>query len=730
MRARTAPEPYVRPWSPASTAARCRGDPRRDRSPCSSSPPTTAAGRQLRRGLAGEGLCAVAGDPTEPASVVGASHRSGARVALVDLELPHAGGARGARGPARGPARRAARCSRGPAAPSALRPALERGAVGCLAGPVRPRRLALAVHAAGRGEPVLSPALTRQLLRELASPAAGGRSMRAASPGASARCSVCWPRDVAPTRSRATSRSRGRPSEATSSRSCASSACAPVRPPSRCSSPSGMLSPMVDAYVGLGANLGDPRAQLEAALARARRAPGSRAAAVSSAYESDPVGPVGDQPPFLNAVAGSRRRSRRARCCAALHEIEDTLGRTRTVRFGPRTCDLDLLLYGRTVLDEPDLVLPHPRLAERRFVLEPLAELAPELVLPDGRRVARSAAGRRATRACVAWTGRLSVLPCVPRGYHEHEPGTVVGRSHEPELLMSHVDDLEEFDAELELTSQARVRDRLRALPVLRAHAGGDVPLQRLEPADRPPAVLPPDPPRDGGRLGVGQEPADADHPEGRRPHHPGRHDRGAEARGRPRDDPAGRLRRAAGSRSSTCHPMRCSRSTSATPRRCSACSTARRSSSAGASRRSASSRPTISPSMLAGPARPARSRPRRASRPSRSRRPCPRSALAWARLSREPPRLHAARDRARRAHGHAGPDRQPERGGARPHRQLRRGARARRRARASRSTSARRRTSTRSRPPASTSAARSRRASRSRWTRSSAARRASSRST
>ena len=76
------------------------------------------------------------------------------------------------------------------------------------------------------------------------------------------------------------------------------------------------------------------------------------------------------------------------RCSRALLEIEDTLGRTRTVRFGPRTCDLDLLLYGRTVLDEPDLVLPHPRLAERRFVLEPLAELAPELELPDGRRIA------------------------------------------------------------------------------------------------------------------------------------------------------------------------------------------------------------------------------------------------------------------------------------------------------------------------------------------------------
>jgi len=149
-----------------------------------------------------------------------------------------------------------------------------------------------------------------------------------------------------------------------------------------------MLSPMVDAYIGLGANLGDPRAQLEAALGALASRPGVELRAVSSAYESDPVGPVGDQPPFLNAVALVGTTLAPGALLRALLEIEDALGRTRTVRFGPRTCDLDLLLYGRTVLDEPDLVLPHPRLAERRFVLEPLAELAPELELPDGRRVA------------------------------------------------------------------------------------------------------------------------------------------------------------------------------------------------------------------------------------------------------------------------------------------------------------------------------------------------------
>jgi NarL family two-component system response regulator LiaR len=133
-------------------------------------------GRQLRRGLAGEGLCAVAGDPTEPAAVVAASHRSGARVALIDLDLPHAGGLAVLAALRAGPGVASLMFTRSPV-PLALRPALERGAVGCLAGQMRPRRLALAVHAAERGESVLSPALTRQLLHELRS--GGGRPLDA-----------------------------------------------------------------------------------------------------------------------------------------------------------------------------------------------------------------------------------------------------------------------------------------------------------------------------------------------------------------------------------------------------------------------------------------------------------------------------------------------------------------------------------------------------------------------
>ena len=141
------------------------------------------------------------------------------------------------------------------------------------------------------------------------------------------------------------------------------------------------------AFVGLGANLGDPRAQLVAAVAAIAALPQVELQAVSSVYESDPVGPVADQPVFLNAVAEVSTALPPGALLAALHEIESSLGRTRTIRFGPRTCDLDLLLYDDVVSDDPALLLPHPRLAERRFVLDPLVELAPRLVLPDGRRL-------------------------------------------------------------------------------------------------------------------------------------------------------------------------------------------------------------------------------------------------------------------------------------------------------------------------------------------------------
>ncbi len=139
---------------------------------------------------------------------------------------------------------------------------------------------------------------------------------------------------------------------------------------------------MTRAYVGVGSNLGDRAATIAKALEALAAEPGVEVVACSQLRETEPVGFL-DQPRFLNgAVALDTSLSPRA-LLERLLAIERALGRRRDgPRFGPRTIDLDLLLYGDLEVDEPGLTLPHPRLHERRFVLEPLAELAPDLVVP------------------------------------------------------------------------------------------------------------------------------------------------------------------------------------------------------------------------------------------------------------------------------------------------------------------------------------------------------------
>lgn len=140
--------------------------------------------------------------------------------------------------------------------------------------------------------------------------------------------------------------------------------------------------PETDAYVALGSNLGDRLAQIEGAIAALRTTPGIDVVAVSRWYETDPVGPW-PQGPYLNGVARLRTRLSPQALLARLLVLEREAGRVRDGRrAAPRTLDLDLLLYGDARLDTPELVLPHPRLHERAFVLEPLAELAPALVHP------------------------------------------------------------------------------------------------------------------------------------------------------------------------------------------------------------------------------------------------------------------------------------------------------------------------------------------------------------
>jgi 2-amino-4-hydroxy-6-hydroxymethyldihydropteridine diphosphokinase len=138
---------------------------------------------------------------------------------------------------------------------------------------------------------------------------------------------------------------------------------------------------MVRAYVGLGANLGDREAAIRAAAEQLG------AVRLSTIRETEPWG-YEDQPRFLNAVAELETDLSPRALLDRLLEIERELGRTRDgPRWGPRTIDLDLLLYDDERLDEPGLTVPHPRLHERRFVLEPLAELDPGLEVPGRGRV-------------------------------------------------------------------------------------------------------------------------------------------------------------------------------------------------------------------------------------------------------------------------------------------------------------------------------------------------------
>jgi 2-amino-4-hydroxy-6-hydroxymethyldihydropteridine diphosphokinase len=140
------------------------------------------------------------------------------------------------------------------------------------------------------------------------------------------------------------------------------------------------------AWVGLGANLGDPRAALVEALAALARLPDSNIVALSSLYRTAPID--ADGPDFVNAVAGLDTALPPEALLAALLRIEDAAGRARPYRNAPRLLDLDLLLHGDAIRASPSLTLPHPRLHARAFVLAPLAELAPALRLPGSDTVA------------------------------------------------------------------------------------------------------------------------------------------------------------------------------------------------------------------------------------------------------------------------------------------------------------------------------------------------------
>jgi 2-amino-4-hydroxy-6-hydroxymethyldihydropteridine diphosphokinase len=136
------------------------------------------------------------------------------------------------------------------------------------------------------------------------------------------------------------------------------------------------------AYIALGSNLGDRELNLLRAVAEVGRLPDSRVTALSGFYETSPVGPV-PQNAFYNAVLRLSTRLEPRSLLAHLLRIEsDIFKRDRAILQGPRRMDLDLLFYGNMSINEKDLIVPHPRLAERRFVLQPLGEIAPDLLHP------------------------------------------------------------------------------------------------------------------------------------------------------------------------------------------------------------------------------------------------------------------------------------------------------------------------------------------------------------
>lgn len=167
----------------------------------------------------------------------------------------------------------------------------------------------------------------------------------------------------------------------------------------------------VTAYIGLGSNLDDPAHQLRTGIAAIAKLPHTRLLAQARWYQSTAIGP-GTQPDYLNTVVAIDTGLAALALLRALHAIERAQGRQRHLHWGPRTLDLDILLYGDCVVDTPELRLPHAHLHHRNFVLMPLADIAPTLILPGGTPLAH----------ILANCGTAGIVP-VPAGARDGSPG-------------------------------------------------------------------------------------------------------------------------------------------------------------------------------------------------------------------------------------------------------------------------------------------------------------------
>ena len=163
---------------------------------------------------------------------------------------------------------------------------------------------------------------------------------------------------------------------------------------------------MKRVYIGIGSNLGDREACIRQAVDQLASLKDSRLDRISSLYDSDPVGLL-DQPPFLNAVAALETELSPQQLLWNLNLIELRLGRVRARHWGPRTLDLDILFYGNLVLEEPDLVIPHPEVENRAFVLIPLNEIDPFLPHPRTGLVVSEMLKRLKSHPAVRRRGRL-----------------------------------------------------------------------------------------------------------------------------------------------------------------------------------------------------------------------------------------------------------------------------------------------------------------------------------
>lgn len=159
-------------------------------------------------------------------------------------------------------------------------------------------------------------------------------------------------------------------------------------------------------YLSLGSNVGDRAAHLAEALRCLQSYPQLQVRKVSSIYETDPVGPP-RQPDFFNLVAQVQVDCTATELLEIVQQVESQMRRVRQQRWGPRIIDIDILLYGNETIDTPELQVPHPQIMQRQFVLVPLAEIAPDLILPDGRPAAQAANTDDPTIRCI----RPSVQP-------------------------------------------------------------------------------------------------------------------------------------------------------------------------------------------------------------------------------------------------------------------------------------------------------------------------------